>query len=307
MRQNLEKRLAALMDESQENRKKYMEKKYAVRYHKVRFFERIKIERTIKKLKKSLKISSDASLKDALAMAEEDLEYILHFPKGEKYVSLLKDSEDPEAQQHLESERKRLRLLVKQQLRDEAIVNELNEGRSSAEQTNVTLDKEAKPVPLECYDESESEENIEDDEFFAQSSEELSESGEDMPMTSDVNEQSDTSQVDTSLEEEDGDLSSSMEDDMEGREPESEVAGTIQPIPEKKSHDVIRANKEEKYRGNNSRDSIPKRRNANKTRMPKKVSSIPPKGKKQSSAKKKDAKQPLRTRAEGGRKRRRKK
>lgn len=306
MRQNLEKRLAALMEESQENRKKYVEKKYAVRYHKVRFFERIKIERTIKKLKKSLKTSPDDSLKDALAMAEEDLEYILHFPKGEKYVSLLKDSEDPEAQQHLESERKRLRLLVKQQLRDEAIVNELNEGKSSVEQPNVTLDKEGKPVPLECDDESDSEENIEDDEFFAQSSEEPSESSDGMPIALDDNGQSDTSQGDMSLEDEDDDVSSWLEEDIEGSQPVSEVAGTVQRRPEKKSHEGVRGNKGEKSRVNNARDIVPKKTGI-KPRMPKKASSIPSKGKRQSSAKKKDAKQPLRTRAEGGRKRRKKK
>lgn len=29
---------------------------------------------------------------------QEDLEYVLHFPKGEKYVAVLRDAEDPAAQ-----------------------------------------------------------------------------------------------------------------------------------------------------------------------------------------------------------------
>lgn len=33
-----------------------------------------------------------------LAAARADLKYVLHFPKGEKYVSLLKDADTPEAQ-----------------------------------------------------------------------------------------------------------------------------------------------------------------------------------------------------------------
>lgn len=37
------------------------------------------------------------------------LQYVLHFPKGEKYVSLLKDADDPADQARLESERARLR------------------------------------------------------------------------------------------------------------------------------------------------------------------------------------------------------
>ena len=133
MRSSLEKKLAVLEQESAENKQKLREQKYAVRYHKVRFFERIKLERKIGKLQKTLKgLEHDDESKDAtrraLAAAREDLEYVLHFPKGEKYVSLLKDAEDPEAQAHLERERERLRAVVKRRMRDEAIVNELDEG-----------------------------------------------------------------------------------------------------------------------------------------------------------------------------------
>ena len=129
----MEKKLAVLEQESAENKQKLREQKYAVRYHKVRFFERIKLERKIGKLQKTLKgLEHDDESKDAtrraLAAAREDLEYVLHFPKGEKYVSLLKDAEDPEAQAHLERERERLRAVVKRRMRDEAIVNELDEG-----------------------------------------------------------------------------------------------------------------------------------------------------------------------------------
>ncbi len=133
MRSSLEKKLAVLEQGSAENKQKLREQKYAVRYHKVRFFERIKLERKIGKLQKTLKgLEHDGESKDAtrraLAAAREDLEYVLHFPKGEKYVSLLKDAEDPEAQAHLERERERLRAVVKRRMRDEAIVNELDEG-----------------------------------------------------------------------------------------------------------------------------------------------------------------------------------
>jgi hypothetical protein len=96
----------------------------------VRFFERIKLERRIHKLEKALKQGVNVEeTRKKLSSAREDLEYVLHFPKGEKFVSLLKDAEDAEAQAHLERERARLRALVKQQLRDDAIVNELHEGR----------------------------------------------------------------------------------------------------------------------------------------------------------------------------------
>ena len=133
----MEKRLAALLDESAENKRKFKERKYAIRYHRIRFFERVKLERRITKLKRELANEHGAEklegLRSMLAQAEDDLEYVLHFPKGEKYVSILKNSQDgPEAQKTLESERKRLRILVKKQLADEAIVNEMDEGNSRA-------------------------------------------------------------------------------------------------------------------------------------------------------------------------------
>jgi hypothetical protein len=53
----------------------------------------------------------------------------MHFPKGEKFVSLLKDAATPEAQARLDAERTRLRGLVRRQLADERLLSEVNEGR----------------------------------------------------------------------------------------------------------------------------------------------------------------------------------
>ena len=56
------------------------------------------------------------------------LQYVQNFPKGEKYVSLLKDAADPEAQIALDAERERLRALVRQRVADEIMLSEVNEG-----------------------------------------------------------------------------------------------------------------------------------------------------------------------------------
>ena len=58
------------------------------------------------------------------------LQYVMHFPKGEKYVSLLRDApaDAPEAQLHLQAERQRLMRLVKQQVAESAAVTEADEG-----------------------------------------------------------------------------------------------------------------------------------------------------------------------------------
>lgn len=129
----------------------------------MRFFERIKLERRIHKLQRALKQGVEVEeARRELARTREDLEYVLHFPKGEKYVSLLKDAEDAEAQAHLEQERDRLRALVKHQLRDDAIVNELNEGKTRASDDEDALGDTAGGFAQE----------LEEDEFFANSSDE---------------------------------------------------------------------------------------------------------------------------------------
>lgn len=63
---------------------------------------------------------------------QRDLLYVRHFPKGEKYVSLLRDAQDPTAQQHLQQQRARLRALVAQQLAEQAAVTEADEGAALA-------------------------------------------------------------------------------------------------------------------------------------------------------------------------------
>ena len=57
------------------------------------------------------------------------MQYVVHFPKGEKYVSLLRNAEDTEAQRALEAERARIRAKVQQQLADEAMITQADEGR----------------------------------------------------------------------------------------------------------------------------------------------------------------------------------
>lgn len=129
-----EKRLATLREEWEARKRAAIERKFAIRYHKVRFFERVKLERLLKKLQRSLasSIGDDQikMLESKIQQVNEDLQYVLNFPKGEKYVSILRDATDPVAQQHLESERQRLREIIKKQLAEEALLAEPDEGRT---------------------------------------------------------------------------------------------------------------------------------------------------------------------------------
>lgn len=329
----MEKRLSALLEESKENRRKHLEKKYAVRYHKVRFFERIKVERKIKKLQNALKATLDDSLKEELIKAQEDLEYILHFPKGEKYVSLLKDAEDPEAQKHLESERKRLRLVVKQHLRDEAIVNELNEGIPSA----GPADASAKPV--ESASASESESDIEHDDFFAQSLEESDHRGamssdsiqkdspqdESLETTSSCRSEPDTGEkqvVENEKVTEENDVPWMEEESDE--EPKVDLSSpnkpqqrnnTIASVGPRLGRSMSSDRRSTRHGSVSSRTKDLKIHgvNSKQGRTPAKVANKPLQGKRSSSRqtseqhKANHKKQPLRSRAEGGRKRKKKK
>ena len=47
--------------------------------------------------------ASAEQLRQQIAAVKEDLEYVLHFPKAEKYVSLLRQADNPEAQVGLRS------------------------------------------------------------------------------------------------------------------------------------------------------------------------------------------------------------
>lgn len=82
--------------------------------------------RQAKRLPFSLKAT--AKLDNACPCAQ----YVVSFPKGEKYVSLLRNAEDPEAQKVLEAERKRIRAKVQQQLADIAMISQADEGLPQA-------------------------------------------------------------------------------------------------------------------------------------------------------------------------------
>jgi hypothetical protein len=74
----------------------------------IRFFERVKLERRLHRLEARLAAAQaqggeagGQALQQLQQQAEglrQDLQYVKHFPKGEKYVSLLREADTPEAQ-----------------------------------------------------------------------------------------------------------------------------------------------------------------------------------------------------------------
>lgn len=132
VRAKKEAELQQLRKRQEANQQAEVERKNAVRYHKVRFFERVKVERAIAKLERR-KLQAGVLTEQEQQQArqlQEDLLYILHFPKAEKYVSLLKTPEDAAERARVEAERARLRRAVAARLRDSAAVTEADEGRA---------------------------------------------------------------------------------------------------------------------------------------------------------------------------------
>ncbi len=87
---------------------KSRERHFALKYHKVKFFERRKAERKLAKLRKLIKMDPNPSeeLLLELKTAEENLLYVIYFPNSEKYISLYgKQSADGTA--YTEETRKR--------------------------------------------------------------------------------------------------------------------------------------------------------------------------------------------------------
>lgn len=289
LRQVMEKRLRDLLEESEENRKKYLERKFAVRYHKIRFFERIKIERRLSKIKKGIKHASSEEEKEnllkRLAAVQEDLEYVLHFPKGEKYVSLLRDADTAEAQAHLESERRRLREIVKQKLRDDAIVNEPDEG---VRKEGLVEHEEADHDDGDDVIQGTGQDDLMNDDFFAQSS------GSDDGVSAE--EQGNTPDNDDEEPSGESQEPSSASEDLEDRfEPSKNT-----PVADRQWE--IKKKPRKEYSQQRQR---PAKGKANGSKM---GGGKPPRSKGAQKKKiKAEEKQPLRTRAEGGRKRRKKK
>ena len=88
----LEAELAALRESetgaAESRRNVETEKRYAERYRKIKFFERQKVTRRLKQLRKELAAAPSDDLRARERALEDDLRYIKHYPKDRKYVSL---------------------------------------------------------------------------------------------------------------------------------------------------------------------------------------------------------------------------
>ncbi|KAJ1398908.1 rRNA-processing protein Efg1 [Sesbania bispinosa] len=95
-----EQKLEALKKQQEIHTRLAAERKIFLRDRKIKFFERRKIERRIRRLEKLQRASSSPSsaqaYSDQLSSLKQDLQYVMYFPKTEKYVPLFTGGDDSE-------------------------------------------------------------------------------------------------------------------------------------------------------------------------------------------------------------------
>ncbi|RKP12949.1 hypothetical protein BJ684DRAFT_20534 [Piptocephalis cylindrospora] len=104
VRVDAERREKALVLRLESRQNGEIEKKRAKKYHMIKFFEKSKVERKIRKVERSLKKAKEGGqeegeedeLNKQLEDLAVDLAYIQHYPSGSKYISLFKSSDLPE-------------------------------------------------------------------------------------------------------------------------------------------------------------------------------------------------------------------
>lgn len=152
-------KLAALEKDLAAHELKMLARKYKKRYRRVRHVESTKLQRRVAQLRRDLRAASTeeerAALLEKLGATQLDLQYVEHFAPTEKYISILVDPEDPEQLEHVRAERPRLRALAARIAAEAAVLTEADEGRGVA----TALGESLPPSNAQVASES-------DDEFF---------------------------------------------------------------------------------------------------------------------------------------------
>ncbi|KAK3145794.1 hypothetical protein QOZ80_3BG0257630 [Eleusine coracana subsp. coracana] len=90
-----EKKLEELKRQQELQNQLAVQRTVQLRDRKIKFFERRKVERMIRRLEKQQRSSPD-DVSNKLSKLREDLEYVRFFPKNEKYVSLFAGGNNPD-------------------------------------------------------------------------------------------------------------------------------------------------------------------------------------------------------------------
>ncbi|KAJ7578622.1 hypothetical protein C8J56DRAFT_352912 [Mycena floridula] len=174
VRVETERRLKALESELAQAELNRKERAFATRYHKVKFFERQKVVRKISQTKRALSTatgSEQKTLEIALFELRVDLNYILHYPKLKKYISLFppgEESQPPDSK--TDAERQEVRQGIMEQMKAGHLSSEPelhieDRPRNSQPKPKDTISKAGKKARPK-------EDKTQDDTFFGDDDEE---------------------------------------------------------------------------------------------------------------------------------------
>uniref|UniRef100_M8C0A8 rRNA-processing protein EFG1 n=1 Tax=Aegilops tauschii TaxID=37682 RepID=M8C0A8_AEGTA len=108
MRVAQEKKLEELKRQQEKQTQEAMQRTIQLRDRKIKFFERRKIERMIRRLDKQQRLNADEA-SNKLATLREDLEYVRFFPKKEKYFPLFTGGNTPDVVEKRNTWRKQIK------------------------------------------------------------------------------------------------------------------------------------------------------------------------------------------------------
>ncbi|KAK0195982.1 hypothetical protein F5146DRAFT_1027973 [Armillaria mellea] len=184
VRVTTERRLKALEVELAEAEQIRKERILGMRYHGVKFFERQKVLRKVKQTKKKLSSTPQnerKAVESSLFDARIDLNYILHYPKTQKYISLFPpEIRHPETQSNStdSSETNAQRQQIKDQIRQQMLDGELpHEPELHLSTVTDTLTKKRVTKPSKSTSSVPVADVEQDDDFFGDDDEEDDDEG----------------------------------------------------------------------------------------------------------------------------------
>ncbi|KAI9294801.1 hypothetical protein K502DRAFT_365525 [Neoconidiobolus thromboides FSU 785] len=206
----MERKLKALQIQIEESELEKKLKENRDKYKMVMFFEKKKVERKIKKIEKELMEIDDDDKKGSLELelleANVDLNYILHFPMTEKYISLYPNNA-AEDQSGTKSD------IRKTEIREQIKLQVL-EGKLPKKAANSTTFSKKDDITTDSIKETEEPKgNINNDSFFGKDEETDQEDDE-----SEDNESEDNESNESKSEESGSDEDESEENELDENE-----------------------------------------------------------------------------------------
>lgn len=174
----IERALTAYKSELDDLMNGRKEQEIAKKYHMIRFFERQKASRKVKQARKLVEMADSRSKrKDAEQLVKQytvDLAYTIHFPQGQKYVSLYpKENIEEETSSKIRSE---FRAEFAQAIKSGEIVIDLQsaDNTASSKKPKASGKQNAQKRAAAAGADEDVVEDAEEDEFLAQAPEEES-------------------------------------------------------------------------------------------------------------------------------------